>query len=128
MPYVIDAAHGVIVSIDPDQLVVRSTATVDLGADRAGADGAAFATFAPTGETLFIGTGAAVLGLRVSGMAVRSRWAVPAPVRGLTISADARRLWVGQPDGLLALDTGTGHPVARLPIPGLTQLVGEVGR
>ena len=46
---------------------------------------------------------------------------------GLAISADGRRLWVGQPDGVVALDTGTGRLVARLPIPGLTQLVGEVG-
>jgi hypothetical protein len=128
IPYVIDAAHGVIVSIDPDQLVLLSTATVNLGADRASATGATFATFAPSGETLYLSTGAAVLGVKTRGMTMRSRWAVPAPVRGLAITADGGRLWVGQPDGLAALDTATGSLVARLPIPGLTQLVGDVGR
>jgi hypothetical protein len=127
VPYVIDAAHGVIVSIDPDQLVVRSTATVDLGGSAAGG-AATFAAFGPTGQTLFIGTGTAVFGLRASGMTMGSRWGVPAPVLGLSTSADGRRLWVGQPGGLLALDPDTGRLVARLPIPGLTQLVGEVGR
>jgi hypothetical protein len=125
-PYVIDAAHGVVVSIDPDQLTLRSTATIDLRARRGGPAEAAFAAFAPDGETLYLGTGGTVFALRTGGMAVRSTWDVAAPVRGIAPGAGGR-LWVGQPDGVLALDTGTGRPVARLPISGLDQVVGVVG-
>jgi hypothetical protein len=43
-------------------------------------------------------------------------------VRGLGLSANRKRLWVGQPDRVVALDAETGDELAAIDVPGLVGL------
>ena len=49
-------------------------------------------------------------------------WSVGSPVRGLAVSADGTRLLVGYPGAVGWFDSGSGRPLGRMPVPGLTEL------
>jgi hypothetical protein len=77
---------------------------------------------APTGGTVFVGSGNAVTVADVTTGAAAARWGVPHPVRGLGLSRDGRRLYAGGADEVVWLDTGTGELLGRAPVSGLTAL------
>ena len=58
----------------------------------------------------------------LTALATAARWTVPAPISGLGVSLDGARLWVGQPERAVALDARFGHPVAAVPVAGLTAI------
>lgn len=117
-PFVVDATSGTLARLNGVELAVDAIGS--FAADASG--GPAFASLSPTESALFIGTGAAVRVVDPRTLRTTATWPVPAPVRGLGVSLDGRRLWIGQPDIAVALDTGSGLPLARVPAPELTAI------
>ncbi len=116
-PFVIDTTSGTVARIDGEQLTVASVGTFAAGI---GTDGDASAALTPDGSRLFVGTGTEVVVIRTDTLATAARWTVPAPIGGLGVSFDGDRLWVGQRDRAVALDTHFGQVVATVPVAGLT--------
>jgi hypothetical protein len=114
--YVVDASSGSVARVDADGLKVIGTGT--FAPDASGGPAAAAVR---TGN-LYVGAGDAIRVIDVDSLATRATWRVPAPVRGVAITGDGRRLWVGLPDAAVALDAATGLVLAQLPVPGLTSL------
>jgi hypothetical protein len=85
------------------------------------AAGAASLAFAPDRQRLLLGSGRAVTVLDRDG-AVAARWSLPAAVRGLGVSHDAARVYVGGAGEVLWLDASTGVVRGRAPVAGLTAL------
>jgi hypothetical protein len=113
-PIVVDTGSGAIARLDGVGLVVALTAPFPTS------DGPTYAAVAPNDEVGYIGTGNRVHLYRTSTLTPVVSWAVPGPVHGLAVSRTGDRLWVGQPDGVLALDASTGKDLARVPVSGLT--------
>jgi DNA-binding beta-propeller fold protein YncE len=63
-----------------------------------------------------------VLALDSVALAVERRWLVGEAVRGLAVSPDGGRLYVGQPGRVLRLDSASGRELGRLTAPGLVSL------
>ena len=113
-PIVVDAGAGVIARLDGVGLTVALTGSFPVGS------GSTYAAVAPDDGLCFIGTGTAVHVYRMATMSPAMTWAVDEPVRGLALSPSGDRLWIGQSDSVVALDTGNGGKVAGLSVPGLT--------
>ena len=58
--------------------------------------------------------------LRSESLSTVARWPLAAPARGAALSADGKRIWVGRPDGAVALDMASGREVASVAVAGLT--------
>ncbi|WP_433717329.1 YncE family protein [Actinoplanes sp. CA-051413] len=108
------AMAGVVLYADTASLAIDATAAVPAVADSASL------AFAPDGR-LLLGAGRTVTVLKPGG-SVPAGWTVPAPVRGLGVSSDASRVYVGGADEVLWLDAGTGGVRGRAPVAGLTEL------
>jgi len=115
-PYVVDASSGTVARLDGEQLTIIGTGsfTPDVSASPAAA--------AIRNGFLYVGAGETIHLIDISSLAARASWRVPAPVRGVAISPDGKRLWVGQPDAAIALDAANGLVQTRLSVPGLTTL------
>ena len=109
------AMAGSVLYADTAELAIDATAAVPAVA------GAASLAFAPDGQRLLLGAGRTVTVLKPGGP-VQARWTVPAPVRGLGVSRDAARVYVGGADEVLWLDAATGGVRGRAPVSGLTEL------
>jgi hypothetical protein len=92
---------------------IGQVVTVPAGAGTAGL------AFAPDRQRLLLGAGRTVTVLDPDGT-VAARWPVPAAVRGIGVSRDAARVYVGGAEELLWLGAATGAVRGRAPVPGLT--------
>jgi hypothetical protein len=109
------AMAGVVLYADTAALAIEGTATVPEVA------AAASLAFAPDQRRLLVGAGTTVTALKPGGT-VEAGWTVPAAVRGLGVSSDASRIYVGGADEVLWLDAATGSVRGRAPVSGLTEL------
>jgi hypothetical protein len=128
------AGHAVAVSADGGQLAVVDMMTGHLAyADTAAltiervvtvpaADGTAGLAFGPAGYRVFAGAGTSLAILDRATDAVTARWSVPGPIRGLGVSRDAARLYLGGADEIVWLDAASGAVRGRAPVTGLTAL------
>jgi hypothetical protein len=115
-PFVVDGTSGTVARIDGAELTVRSTSQFPGGGDA----GAVSAFLADAGQRLVVASKSAVHVLRAESLSTVARWPVVAPARGAVLSADGKRIWVGRPDGAVALDMASGREVASVAVPGLT--------
>jgi hypothetical protein len=86
------------------------------------ADGAAGLAFGPEGHRVFAGAGTSLTVLDRGTGAVTARWSVPSPIRGLGVSRDAARLYLGGTDEIVWLDAASGAVRGHAPVTGLTAL------
>ena len=110
---VADVTSGAVAYADTATLTIDRVVTVPAGA------GAASLAFAPGEPRLLLGAGRTVTVVRPDAT-VEARWAVPAAVRGLGLSGDASRVYVGGADEVSWLDAATGALRGRTPVAGLT--------
>jgi len=114
--YVVDATSGRLAVADTDSLTVARVVDVPTGT------GAAYAAIAPAGRWLYLGCGRRVHQVDVGTLGVAATWAVPDPVRGLAVSADGARLYVGYAGGVAWRDGRSGAVLGRRPVPGLVEV------
>lgn len=118
-PFVVDTSSGTIARLDGEKLTV---AAVGRFADTSGA--AAAAVISPFGaQLLYLAAGPAVRLIDTGTLETTATWSLASAARGVGVSSDGRRLWVGHDGGASALDAATGAPVASVAVPGLTTLV-----
>jgi hypothetical protein len=119
---VVDAPAGAAALIDPGKLTVESvTRFAPLP------EGDASATLTADGNQLLVGAGREVVMLPVRGDQPIARWTYDTPVRGLALSKDGKRLYVGQTDRIRRQDL-TGNPLpAWTAVTGLVRIRREVG-
>lgn len=114
-PYVVDATTGTVAAIDADNLTVRSVTQF-----KPAGEGSAEALVVEAGSKLILATGRSLRVFSTGTLSTVSHWTLSQPARGLALAPDGRRLWVGRPDGAVALDLKTGREVATVSIPGLS--------
>jgi hypothetical protein len=112
---VADALSGSVAYADTTALTIDKVVTVP------GTPGAAGLAFAPDGQRLLLGAGRTVTALKVGGT-VEARWPVRAAVRGLGVSGDAARTYVGGADEVVWLDAATGVQQGAAPVAGLLEV------
>jgi hypothetical protein len=112
-PVVVDTTTGSVAELNGFELTVRGLAAIPAD-DRTGPAAAVL------NGLLFLGRGDRVRALRPEGYGLVHEWRLDAPVRGLGLSVNRDRLWVGQPDGAVAFEVSTGERVASVPVPGLS--------
>jgi hypothetical protein len=76
---------------------------------------------ATSGGRVFVGAGRTVTAVDGADAVTRT-WAVPDVIRGVGVSRDGRRLYVGGTDEILWFDTGTGERLGKAPAGGLAGL------
>jgi hypothetical protein len=109
---VADVSSGSLVHVDTTDLVVRRVTAVPAGSGSAGmAVGAA--------GGIFLGAGRAVTVIDAAGT-VTGQWPVTADIRGLGVSRDGRRVYVGGADEVVWSDATTGDRLGRAPVAGLS--------
>jgi hypothetical protein len=118
-PVVVDGASGTVARIDGAELTVRSTG--QFPAIRGG--GPVSALLAEGGSRLVIAADSAVRVLRTDSLSTVAQWPLAAPARGMALTRDGRRLWLGRPGGVVALDLASGRELASVEVPGLTGVV-----
>ncbi|GAA1813514.1 hypothetical protein GCM10009682_38380 [Luedemannella flava] len=116
--YVYDGASGSLAVVDTENLALGSpqppqVVTVPRAA------GTAYAAAAT--QRVFLGGDAAVHVVRPDGSVIAT-WKVADKVRGLGVSADGSRLYVGQSDRVLMLDATSGRQTGWVAVPGLVAL------
>ena len=114
-PVVVDGTSGTVARIDGELLTVLSTAEFP-GAG----GGTVSALLAEGGARLIVASGTAIHLLRTESLSTVRRWTLAAPARGMALTSDGARLWVGRPGGAVAYDMASGREVAMVPVPGLT--------
>lgn len=116
--YVVDVGSGSLAHIDPDELTVAGVSRFS-GADTAGE---AFAVTTMDGQ-LVVAAGTRIRSLSVGHRSTvpEREWTLSASARGLALG-DHGRLYVGQPDGVLACDLATGRELARTRVAELVAL------
>ncbi|BAL90980.1 hypothetical protein AMIS_57600 [Actinoplanes missouriensis 431] len=92
------------------------------GVKAAVSPGTAGAALALTRERVFIGGSDTVTVLDRAGDAVVAKWQVPSAIRGMGLSADGSRLYVGTADQVICLNTTSGTALSKTPVDGLTTL------
>jgi hypothetical protein len=110
---VIDAGAGAIALVDTDSLTVAAMSDLPAG------DGPTSAAVGPDG-VLYVGSGSQVRLVRLDGAILIDGWRLPAPVRGLAVSRDGKRVAVGQVDAVTWLDSFSGRVLGGADVPGLT--------
>jgi hypothetical protein len=108
-----DVRSGSVAYADTATLAIDRMVTVPAGSGTAGL------AFAPDRPRLLLGTGTTVTVLTPAGT-VEARWPVAAPVRGIGVSSDASRVYVGGTGEVVWLDAATGAVHGRAPVAGLT--------
>jgi len=128
------AGHAVAVSPDGGKLAVvdmmtgrlayadTTALTIERVAQVPASDGAASLMFDQDGMRVFVGAGPALTVLDRGTDAVRARWPVPGPIRGVGLSPDATRVYAGCGDEVVWLDAAAGTLRGRAEVDGLTAL------
>jgi hypothetical protein len=114
--YAIDATSGSIAVIDPSSLAVSRVGKTG------GGSGTAASVMTPDGRTLFLSAGSMLNQLDPTDLSITNQWPLPVPVRGIAAGPDSQRIYVGQPDSILALEPAGGPVVDRIPVSGLKKL------
>jgi hypothetical protein len=116
--YVVDVGSGSLAHIDSDQLTMAGVSRFS-GADTAGE---AFAVTTMDGRLVVAaGTLITSLSLGHQSTVAEREWTLSAPARGLALG-DHGRLYIGQPDEVLACDLATARELARTPVADLVAL------
>ncbi|HVH21639.1 MAG TPA: hypothetical protein VNA11_04200 [Pseudonocardia sp.] len=114
-PIVLDTTSGALAELDGVGLTVRGVSALPPMTQAGPAS-------AVLNGLLYLGRGTAVRVVLLEAKQVLHEFAVPAPVRGIGVSPNRQRLWVGQPDKVVALDAESGAALATVPVPGLLGL------
>jgi hypothetical protein len=114
-PIVLDTTSGALAELDGVGLTVRGVSALPPMAQAGPAS-------AVLNGLLYLGRGTAVRVVLLEAKQVLHEFVVPAPVRGIGVSPNRQRLWVGQPDTVVALDAESGAALASVPVPGLLGL------
>lgn len=101
--YVANGATKALAEIDTESLKVVRTSSVDLGSV-----GVVHGAHDP-GSTLYLARGRRVVAFDSSELAQRRAWLLPGKIRGLQVTPDAKRLYVGLREEVAVLDTATGE-------------------
>jgi hypothetical protein len=110
---VVDTSSGSLAHAETEGLTVERVTRVPAGAGTAGlALGA--------DDAIFVGAGRNVTAVDGGSGAVAGRWAVSADVRGLGISRDGSRVYLGGADEVVWYDAATGGVLGRAPMAGLS--------
>ena len=117
--YVADRSSGAVAAADTTQLVLG--ATTNVGPDPRADAGLAAAQAGPDG-TLYLAGASEVLALEPRTLTVGRRLPVPGVARGLGVSADGRRLYLGQGDRVVALEATTGAELDSIAFPGAERI------
>ncbi|MGH2694188.1 MAG: YncE family protein, partial [Actinomycetota bacterium] len=111
--YVANGATRTLAEIDTEALEVARTSTLDLGSG-----GIVHGAHDPD-STLYLARGRRVVAVDASGLTQRRAWVMPEKVRGLQVTPDARRLYVGLRQQVAVLDTVTGDRLEMIDPPGV---------
>jgi hypothetical protein len=114
-PIVVDTTSGALAELDAVGLQIRRVAAIPPTRQEGPAS-------AVLNGLLFLGRGRTVRRLRPEGYAVLDELPMANPVRGLGLSVNRRRLWVGQEAGVVAFDADSGQRLATVPVPGLVSV------
>jgi hypothetical protein len=114
--FVADRTGGRLAVAGTDDLTVRTVVPVPTGT------GTASSAVSPDGRVLYLGGDSRVHLVDLATLAVGATWDVGGDVRGLAVSRDGGRVYVGYPGGVGWRHAGTGEELGRLAVPGLTEL------
>jgi len=114
-PIVVDTTSGAMAELDAVGLTVRGVSRLPPMAQAGPAS-------AVLNGLLYLGRGPSVRVILLEAHQVVHEFGVAHGVRGLGLSANRKRLWVGQPDRVVALDADTGDELAAIDVPGLVGL------
>jgi hypothetical protein len=113
--HVTDFSSGRVAVVDTRELVVGPVHQIPTGT------GTAYAA-SSAADRLYLGIGSRILVVNPRSGAVVTAWNAGAEVRGLALSADATRLFVGYAGAVAWRDTAGGLELGRLAVPGMTAL------
>jgi hypothetical protein len=111
-PIVVDTTSGALAELDGVGLAVRGVGALP-PMDQPGPASAVL------NGLLYLGRGTAVRVILLEAHQVLHEFQVVEPVRGIGVSANRQRLWIGQQDRVVAVDTETFAKVAAVAVPGL---------
>jgi YVTN family beta-propeller protein len=123
--FIADWTSGSLAVADTETLDVKRR--IEFGGAGAIA-GSAAAHVAPDGKLLYLAGGPSVLAIDSFALSITQTWPVGAATRGLAVSPDGSRLYIGQEGRVLQLDAASGREVRRLTATGLTSLLHATGR
>jgi hypothetical protein len=124
---VVDAPGGAAALIDPVNLTVESvTRFAPLPAGGAAASGAA-AVLTPDASRLLVAAGHTAVMLPIHGGEPIGRWTYDTPVRGLALSDDGKRLYIGQTGHVLRKDLAGSVVPTRTAAAGLRKIQRVLG-
>jgi YVTN family beta-propeller protein len=107
--YVADVSKDQLAEIDTRALTVTRTVDVSLGPWR----GAAYAARGADGM-LYVGSGKGLHSIDAASLAPGRSWDLEARIMGIQVGNDGRRLYVGHPDRIAVIDTGSGRSLEAL--------------
>jgi hypothetical protein len=117
--YVADPSRDTVAVIGASRTRVLGTETVDFATDD---PEHAAAAVSPDGDTLYVGTGDAVIALDTASFEIRYRWPTRAPVQALSTTADGALLYAAFADGIDVMDPATGAVQGSIPVDGALAL------
>lgn len=114
--YVANAAAGAVAEIDTEELEVVRTSPINF--DSEGVTHAAH----DSGSTLYLARGRRVAAVNASTLTERRSWSMSEKIKGVQVTNDARRIYVGLRDRVAILDAVTGERVDSIDPPGLKKI------
>lgn len=124
-----DGRRLVVVDVTAGRLAEADTESLTLTGVTQAPTGSGTASLAATAGRTFLGVGGQVhvlgaAGPSAAGPSTATAWPSAGEVRGLGLNRTLTCLAVADPDGVTWVDAGTGAPLGRVPVDGLTGLVG----
>jgi hypothetical protein len=113
--HVADLSSGRVAVVDTHELAVGWVRQIPMGA------GTAYAA-SSGGDRLYLGIGSRILVVDPRSGALLATWNAGAEVRGVALSPDATRLFVGRGGSVAWRDASSGLPLGQVPVPGMTAL------
>lgn len=113
--YVADAKTGAVAEVDTQALAVVRSSQVDFGSER----GPTHAVAAGDGR-LYLGRGTRLIAVDAPTLRLERYWDLEERITGIQAGIDGGRLYVGQKDGIVAFETGTGRRIGPLDLGDLT--------
>jgi DNA-binding beta-propeller fold protein YncE len=114
--FVADRTSGRLAVASTEDLTVGRVVPIPTGT------GTASSAVSRDGRVLYLGGDSRVHLVDLATLAVGATWDVGGDVRGLAVSRDGGRVFVGYPGGVGWRHAGTGEELGRLAVPGLTEL------